>query len=424
MLIISDVHAAFDALARVVQGGEPVLVLGDLVNFVDYRTGAGIALDLFGDAFVTDVRRLRAANDFDGSRRLWRAAADARQIDIRQAVSAHIEEQYRACELALGGGEVYLIHGNVDTPSLLRSHLPAGASYVHGQVLDIDGWSVGFAGGGAETPLGTPGEITDAEMEEVLAGIGPVDVLCTHVPPAIGPLSYDTIAGHEQRSSQPILRFLEKHQPRYHFFGDVHQPRGHVGDRVHPLPQRRVLPGDRSRLSVDANQANRHVDARTTLGPTNPSKGHRMAEGTVQSIEIAADPATIYAIAADLDAYPDWAEGVQSVSVTEANPDGLPKRAEFVVDAMMKKIKYVLEYDHDAPNLMSWSAVPGADIKMMQGSYEFTAHEGGATSVVYALKVDPAFPVPGFIRRQAEKTLVNIALRGLKKRAEEAVEAE
>jgi uncharacterized membrane protein len=148
-----------------------------------------------------------------------------------------------------------------------------------------------------------------------------------------------------------------------------------------------------------------------------------MAEGTVQSIEIAADAATIYAVAADLNAYPDWAEGVRSVIVIELGADELPKRAEFVVDAMMKKITYVLEYEHDAPNLMTWSALPGPDIKMMQGSYEFTEHEGG-TTVVYALKVDPAFPVPGFIRRQAEKTLVNIALRGLKHRAEDSVEAE
>jgi len=148
-----------------------------------------------------------------------------------------------------------------------------------------------------------------------------------------------------------------------------------------------------------------------------------MAEGTVQSIEIAADAATIYAIAADLGAYPDWAEGVRSVSVSEADADDLPLRAEFVVDAMMKKITYELEYDHDAPNLMSWTAIPGPDIKMMQGSYELTEHDSG-TSVVYALKVDPSFPVPGFIRRQAEKTLVNIALRGLKNRAEESVEAE
>lgn len=225
MLLISDVHAAFDALKRVVRTHEPVLILGDLVNFVDYRTGAGVAQDLFGHDFVSQLKRLRAANDYDGSRRLWREEAEARQVDIRQLVKEHVVGQYEQCQAALTGGTTFLIHGNVDTPTLLRSHLPPGAEYVHGQVLDIEGWRVGFAGGGAETPLKTPGEITDAEMEAVLADLGPVDVLCTHVPPAIPALTYDTVTGREQRSSQPILRYLLEHQPRYHFFGDVHQPR-------------------------------------------------------------------------------------------------------------------------------------------------------------------------------------------------------
>lgn len=148
-----------------------------------------------------------------------------------------------------------------------------------------------------------------------------------------------------------------------------------------------------------------------------------MAEGTVQRIVIAADAATIYEVAADLESYPDWAEGVRSVTISETDAAGRPLSAEFVVDAMMKKITYELQYEHDDPNLMSWSAVPGSDIKMMQGSYELTEADG-MTTVVYALKVDPAFSVPGFIRRQAEKTLVNIALRGLKNRVEEGLGAE
>jgi len=44
--------------------------------------------------------------------------------------------------------------------------------------------------------------------------------------------------------------------------------------------------------------------------------------------------------------------------------------------------------------------------------------ESGGTEVLYALRVEPAFTVPGFLRRQAEKQIVSSALRGLKKRAE------
>jgi Icc-related predicted phosphoesterase len=72
--------------------------------------------------------------------------------------------------------------------------------------------------------IGTPGEVTEAEMEEKLAKLGPVDVLCTHVPPAIPALATDVIAGSE-KGSQAILDYVETHKPAFHYFGDIHQPR-------------------------------------------------------------------------------------------------------------------------------------------------------------------------------------------------------
>lgn len=145
-----------------------------------------------------------------------------------------------------------------------------------------------------------------------------------------------------------------------------------------------------------------------------------MAEGTVQRMDIDAEASDIYAVAVDLAAYPSWAQGVKSVEIHETNDDGFPTKASFKVDAMMKEIYYTLEYVHDAPNLMTWNAIPGDDIREMQGSYEFTDNGNGTTTVVYALRVDPTFSVPGFIRRQAEKTLIGIALRGLKNATEGA----
>ena len=48
---------------------------------------------------------------------------------------------------------------------------------------------------------------------------------------------------------------------------------------------------------------------------------------------------------------------------------------------------------------------------------EFTEFDG-CTSVVYAWRVTPAFTIPGFLRRQAERQLVGPALRGLRKQVE------
>jgi len=141
-------------------------------------------------------------------------------------------------------------------------------------------------------------------------------------------------------------------------------------------------------------------------------------EGTVQSIEVSADPQTVFEVALDLDAYPEWATGVREVDILEEDESGRPLKAHFVADAMIKEISYTLLYRYDLDRGFSWSAESGDDIKAMEGSYQFNELEDGSTEVLYALKVDPAFKVPGFLRRQAEKQIVSNALRGLKKRAE------
>jgi len=143
-----------------------------------------------------------------------------------------------------------------------------------------------------------------------------------------------------------------------------------------------------------------------------------MSDGTVQNIEISAPMELVYGVAANLARYPDWANSVKGVEVLELDADGAPRRARFRVDAMLKEISYELVYEHDAPHLMSWTAVPGKDIESMEGSYGFSETDDGGTSVVYALQVETTLVIPGFLRKQAEKTLVSTALRGLKRRAE------
>ena len=143
-------------------------------------------------------------------------------------------------------------------------------------------------------------------------------------------------------------------------------------------------------------------------------------EGTVQRVEVSAEPQHVYEVALDLEAYPDWTGGVKSVTITEQDEYGRPTQADFIVDGMVKELSYTLDYDYNYDNGFAWKAIPNADIRSLEGRYEFNDLDGGGCEVVYALKVDPAFTVPGFLRRQAEKQIVGTALRGLKKRAEVA----
>lgn len=144
-----------------------------------------------------------------------------------------------------------------------------------------------------------------------------------------------------------------------------------------------------------------------------------MVEGTVESIEIRADPSKVFAVASDLDSYTEWATGVKEIEVLEKDNRGRPARARFVVDGMIKEITYVLKYSYDEPHSMTWVAEPGPDLKELEGSYVFNEISDGRTEVVYGLRVEPSFTIPGFLRRQAEKQLVGTALRGLRKRVEQ-----
>ena len=56
-----------------------------------------------------------------------------------------------------------------------------------------------------------------------LQRLGPVDVLCTHVAPAVRPLSTDVIGGRAKESAA-VLDYVEAHRPPWHYFGDIHQP--------------------------------------------------------------------------------------------------------------------------------------------------------------------------------------------------------
>jgi Icc-related predicted phosphoesterase len=52
-----------------------------------------------------------------------------------------------------------------------------------------------------------------------------VDVLCSHMPPAVDDLRFDVLAGRPEPGSQALLDYVEEHQPDYLYFGHVHQPR-------------------------------------------------------------------------------------------------------------------------------------------------------------------------------------------------------
>ncbi len=222
MLLVADVHGAVEALRRVASSDEPLLVLGDLINFIDYRDASGIIAEVSGHELAARFVALRSARKYDEASALWKEHARGRENELRARYNEAIAAAYVEICAALDGTEAYVTYGNVDRPDLLIEHLPENARFVDGEVVEIEGRAVGFAGGGS-VRLGTPGEVTEEQMAAKLAQLGSVDVLCTHVPPDIGALATDVIGGME-KGSVAVRDYLEMIQPPFHYFGDIHQP--------------------------------------------------------------------------------------------------------------------------------------------------------------------------------------------------------
>lgn len=142
-----------------------------------------------------------------------------------------------------------------------------------------------------------------------------------------------------------------------------------------------------------------------------------MAERVKDSIDIKASAEEILEVATDFEAYPDWNANIKKVEVREEDEDGWATQVWYEVDAKVKTISYTLEYDYsNVPESFSWNLLEG-DVKSLSGSYAFDEFED-VTDVTYEMAIEPGFPIPGFMKRQAEKQIISGALKDLKKRVE------
>lgn len=145
-----------------------------------------------------------------------------------------------------------------------------------------------------------------------------------------------------------------------------------------------------------------------------------MADRTSASITVAAPLAEVMAVIADFAAYPQWASAVRSTEVISQDSAGRGTRVRFQLDAGVIKDSYMLAYDWDGDAAVRWKlAEPGAVITAMTGGY-LLADTGTGTRVTYELTVDVRIPMLGVLKRRAEKTIIDTALKGLKDRVEAA----
>jgi Icc-related predicted phosphoesterase len=218
------VHGRADALAAAGDGADALICLGDLLLFVDYADHTqGIFPDLFGAPAAREFIALRTAQRFDEARQMSAQLWAGLDGDPRAHVEAAASRQYAELFAALPA-PAYLTYGNVDIPRMWSPHLRPGHHVLDGERVEIGGWSFGFVGGGLRSRYRTPNELDDDVYAAKVAAVSGADVLCTHIPPAIPELLYDTVARRLERGSAALLAEIRRSQPRYVLFGHVHQP--------------------------------------------------------------------------------------------------------------------------------------------------------------------------------------------------------
>lgn len=96
----------------------------------------------------------------------------------------------------------------------------------HERTLEVDGYTVAGLGYSNPTPFDTPGEYTEAQLQERLSrftGLKPMVLIC-HCPPKETAL--DQAAGGAHFGSTAVRDFINQQQPEYFFCGHIHESAG------------------------------------------------------------------------------------------------------------------------------------------------------------------------------------------------------
>ena len=223
--VLSDLHGADEWIPKAVPEGATLLLLGDLLNVIDYIEMSGILVDVFSRETVAHVAHLRTTQRLEEAGAVIAERSQGREEEIRARFSELAHAQYESVFARLSG-PTYTILGNVDIPRMAHSfveHHP-GAIDADARVFDIEGERFGFVGGALPTPLHVAGEISEEELRRKISGLGEVEIICSHIPPAIPELCFDSLAGKMEQGSKDLLEYIEDVQPRRAYFGHVHQP--------------------------------------------------------------------------------------------------------------------------------------------------------------------------------------------------------
>src|SRR3954454_11551255 len=140
-----------------------------------------------------------------------------------------------------------------------------------------------------------------------------------------------------------------------------------------------------------------------------------------QTTEIDASPEAVFAIASDLERYPEWQDFLQRVTARERDPDGRPTLVDAAAAAKVTNPQLNPRAPRDEPRRVGWRA-EGGDVKGLSGAFDLAESGPGRTRATFGLEVDPGFKLGLLLKgpvadRLRDRVLTGM-LDGLKRRAE------
>lgn len=223
--VIADIHGEYEALVEQLAADDIAILLGDYVNLIDFRSLDGILSEVYSRQEVARALDLFArGNPHEARRKIGEVVGSSpeKAMMIRDLVKRSYVRLFESIPC-----RCYMLYGNTDNPYLMDELKTENVEILECGVVEIQGQRFGFVSGAPHGPwtVGLPGEVEPEEYVRRVLSLEPVDVLCTHYPPAVPDLTWDLLAGRDEVGSEALLGYIESHAPAYHYFGHVHHPR-------------------------------------------------------------------------------------------------------------------------------------------------------------------------------------------------------
>jgi ribosome-associated toxin RatA of RatAB toxin-antitoxin module len=137
-----------------------------------------------------------------------------------------------------------------------------------------------------------------------------------------------------------------------------------------------------------------------------------------KTVEVGADAASIMAIVANFEAYPEWNEGVKGAWVLARYDDGRPSQLRFDTVVQGVEGSYIQAVYYPGPNQIQTVMQQGKLFAKQEQL--FSVVESGASSLLTVhVDVEPSMPAPAPVVKMVLNNVLERLAENLRRRAEQ-----